>query len=72
MSDIRRPPSLINLLFKYAVWFEDIREKSATLKDFETLNKSFIFPLFSINLITACFIDTYNFPTLKALLTLKT
>ena len=60
MSDIRRPPSL-----------REKREKSATLKDFETLNKSFIFPLFSINLITACFIDTYNLPTLKALLTVK-
>ena len=29
MLDIRRPPSLINLSLKYAVWFENIREGSA-------------------------------------------
>ena len=40
MSHIRCPPSLINLMFKYVVWFEDVREGSAAFrrsaKTFET------------------------------------
>ena len=40
MSDIRRPPSIINLMFKYVVSFEDLREGVAAVrrsaKTFET------------------------------------
>ena len=43
ISDIKRPPSLINLPFKYVVWFEDIREGSAVFRrSAETYETNFV------------------------------